>query len=208
MEEAELGWSSWLCIACVVMFALAGAANIIATHISERRQWAELADALGLAFRPGLLRRGDVMEGELDGVRFVFDIDLIRTDEGTKPRTRVRAFHHTPLDLGLKLRPAGMLSSLGAAIGLVRVIDTGDATFDGAYTVKGRDRERVVAALALDVRQRIRDYEAEVGPIDLDDTCVTHFIDARIATPQDVERVVTHQRGLVLALRRALDGVG
>lgn len=173
----------------------------------QQQQWAYIAQQLGLTFKPGDSGRADMIEGDAGGAWVRIDTYTVNSDNSSTTYTRVRTYHHPTLNLGLEVYREGAFTGLGKFLGVVRDIETGDATFDNVYVIKGHDEAQVLRLLTTGVRQQMYAYEHAVGHVKLDDTCITFSFTGRMDQAAQVQYIIANQLALITAMRRAQHGV-
>lgn len=195
----------------VVVFALCIAAfrPLHNTHQKrQRQQWARMAQQLGLTLKLGQWHRNDTIEGDVGGVWVRIDMHEVSDHEYTSiTYTRVRTYHRPRLGLGLEIHRTKLRGGLVTFLDPERKVKTGDAAFDNAYTVHARDEAQVLRLLTPSVRQQICAYEHAIGPVTLDDACVTFSFKERAHHAAQIQPIIDHQRALIAAVRRAQHSV-
>lgn len=137
------------------------------THLGPEpsaSSWEIAGEELGLRFRKG--ERSASLAGDLEGVRVYADAEWapadgdrrreplgLRTPVGSwTVRTRLRALLPPGMPAGLRLREQTALSALAGSLRSDGEIVLGDAEFDRAFLIQGRDPEAVARALTPAVR--------------------------------------------------------
>jgi hypothetical protein len=124
--------------------------------------WRRVAERLGLAYEPRGMRACG-RSGEV-GARF----ELVIHDRGWA--TELAATFDPPLGVGFRIAREGVLAGIGKLFG-AQDIKLGDAAFDAAFVVKGKDEQRVREILVDDARAGLLEL-ARAGELIVDDGTV------------------------------------
>ncbi|MBK9001169.1 MAG: hypothetical protein IPM35_36065 [Myxococcales bacterium] len=157
-------------------------------------EYHQLADELGLRMptEPGMMTLAFSLFGELEGQPVT-----LRRLCGSGARVDITSPLRPHLDLGFGLTRAGAFSKVSEWLG-AHDIQTGDAAFDAAFTVRGDEPARVLALLTPEVRSAI----ASIGVADFELSDAEYSCGHRVTMGGD-ESVETLARELREAARMA-----
>ena len=149
--------------------------------------WRTVAAARGLSL--DVERR--VMSGRTEGV--YVEVHALQRDTYTATRFGVR--FDRPLGLGLRLQRQDGLTGLGTLLGM-QDIQTGDATFDARFVVKGQPENAVRAALTPEVRARLVSLQERAASLAVEDDHLYADVAWLVSEPE-------HLHGAIAAIAQA-----
>jgi hypothetical protein len=129
----------FILIAIVVVAVAVVVSN--ASREELNRSWSTVAHKLDLAFTPSSWNVKPKLEGSVESFPLTVDVHTKSSGKHQSAYTRFR-LGLPSLDLGLKLKEQGILSSISKLFG-TGDIDVGDARFDDRLLVKGHDSDAV-----------------------------------------------------------------
>ena len=121
--------------------------------------WTQVAADLGLHHA----RPSNWNVGQIGGAFRDFQVEVRTFTRGSGKNkstwTSIRTWANPNLGLGFKIYREGFLSGLGKMVGF-QDIQTGDAEFDGRFTIKGADEGAVLQLLSPAVRGALTRYDS------------------------------------------------
>jgi hypothetical protein len=177
---------------------LASASDALGPSHVERvvgEVWRAIAEARGLT----LDVERSMMAGRTEGVH----VEVYAAQRGDAFTTTFLVRFDRPLGIGLRLERQAGLSKLGALIGM-QDIETGDATFDKRFLVKGQPEAAVRAALSPEVRSRLVSLQEHASSLTVEDDHLRADVGWLVSEP-------AHVHGAIAAIAQAgaaLTGAG
>ncbi len=184
-----------------------------------RKHWGEVAERLGGELvpptGPWYHRAPMSIKARLHGVGVLLDSYTVSTDNSSQTYTRCRARALGAGLLKLKVKRAGLASSLGRSLGF-QDLSTGDAAFDEQYVVKASDEDLALAWLdgpSCEALVPLQKYGLELkkgeikatrGGLDRDPDSLVVVMDAVACLAAGGQRVLQRWRDLAEELEGTL----
>ncbi len=172
------------------------------SHYNSQKKgkaWKAMADRLKLSYQTG----GFFKPGRVYGPFQDYQIEVRTITRGSgknsKTYTQINTLAHPPLAMGLRVYREGFFSSVGKVLGF-QDIQTGDATFDERFIIKGRNEDAVRRLLTPNLRVAMLEYDRAVGGASIDDEGI-HWEEQGIeGKTERIEKILQGQSELVRIL--------